>query len=488
MAEKKHKAKEVVPEGKVLAAPTKNFFVTMLTRDIALMDAIMDLIDNCIDGVHREVKKNKSKNPNRYQYKGYYAEIKLSGNEFLLKDNCGGIPLDVAKHYAFRMGRSDEYHDDDKLETLGMYGIGMKRAIFKMGLQADVISWHEKHKFKVHIPENWVSLEEWLFDCNIIKNSDLKGILKQSGTAVRISRLHKEISRQFQDKSGFITDLRKALKNHYGYIIQQGFRITVNGVKIAGIELNILTSDSSEKNQKAIKPYVYSATVDNVDIEVMVGFYRPLATEEEIDNEMEGDFAASESENAGITVLCNDRVVLYCDKTFLTGWGETPVPKYHTQFIAIAGVVHFRSSDPIKLPVTTTKRGLDTSSQVYSISKNKIKEGLKMFTSFTNYWKKPSEERGLLFQSSKKINALQPGQSKSALVKLETTRRNDSGRYQIPTLPKPSQIVDAKMVTITFSREKQKIEEIQDYFFNGKKKSAAEVGGWCFDKIHSQVE
>jgi hypothetical protein len=33
--------------------PTKRFFVSMLTRDIALDDAILDLLDNCLDGVTR---------------------------------------------------------------------------------------------------------------------------------------------------------------------------------------------------------------------------------------------------------------------------------------------------------------------------------------------------------------------------------------------------------------------------------------------------
>ena len=31
--------------------PTKAFFVEMLTRDIGLNDAILDLLDNCLDGV-----------------------------------------------------------------------------------------------------------------------------------------------------------------------------------------------------------------------------------------------------------------------------------------------------------------------------------------------------------------------------------------------------------------------------------------------------
>jgi hypothetical protein len=475
-----------LPDGKVWATPTKSFFVSMLTRDIELMDAIMDLIDNCIDGVHRQLKKNK-KNSHEFLYKGYYAEIKLSEKEFKLKDNCGGIPLDVARQYAFKMGRSEEYHDDDKLETLGMYGIGMKRAIFKMGLKSDVTTWHDKNIFRVTIPEDWSDVPEWMFDYKILKKADLKNLLNESGTVVQITKLHKNISKQFNDDSGFVKDLKIALKNHYGYIIKQGFRISVNGVKIEPIELNILTADPKIKTPKSIKPYVYKSKMDDVDIEIIVGFYRPLASEEEIQQELDGGFAASQSENAGVTILCNDRVVLYCDKTFLTGWGEPPVPKYHTQFIAIAGVVHFRSSTPINLPVTTTKRGLDTSSAIYATAKIKIKEGLRHFTAFTNNWKSPSVERTQLFKSAKKINALKPGQSSSPFIKL-TLKRGDDAKYQIPDLPKPNDAISSRFVTISFSKEKEKVEAIKNYFLDGTRASAAEVGAWCFDKIYSQVE
>ena len=40
-------------EDKVDASPVKSFFVQMLTRDIELSDAILDLLDNCIDGILR---------------------------------------------------------------------------------------------------------------------------------------------------------------------------------------------------------------------------------------------------------------------------------------------------------------------------------------------------------------------------------------------------------------------------------------------------
>lgn len=42
----------------VSARPTKNFFVGMFTRDIELQDAILDLLDNCVDGIQRALYWN----------------------------------------------------------------------------------------------------------------------------------------------------------------------------------------------------------------------------------------------------------------------------------------------------------------------------------------------------------------------------------------------------------------------------------------------
>ena len=39
------------------ASPVKSFFVEMLTRDIELGDAILDLLDNCVDGILRHNEK-----------------------------------------------------------------------------------------------------------------------------------------------------------------------------------------------------------------------------------------------------------------------------------------------------------------------------------------------------------------------------------------------------------------------------------------------
>jgi hypothetical protein len=475
----------ITPKNIVDAEPTKTFFMSMLTRDIALSDAILDLVDNCIDGVHR-TKKDMQEDSGSF-YSDFFCEITIDKNQFTLKDNCGGIPLDVAKNYAFKLGRDNQGSVDKDLETVGMYGIGMKRAIFKIGTEAEVISHHRDDTFKVTIPSNWVGVKGWYFEYSLLKEDEIKDIIKENGTLIKVTNIHPEISSQFGNESVFIKDLSVKIRQHYGYIIQQGFKIILNKEVISSLDLNILTDKGN--NKKAIRPYIYTNKFDDIDVEIIIGFYRPPATQEELDDELVGEYAPSESNNAGITVICNDRIVLYCDKTYTTGWGDTPIPKYHTQFIGITGVVHFKSKNPISLPVTTTKRGLNESSAIYRSIKEKIKDGLKIYTSFTNNWKTPSPERITIFADTVKFNALAPGHTKSNLVSLAPLKNDKDGTalYQIPDLPKPTKI-EKTDVTISFKREKIEVEAIRSYFFDGAKKSAGEIGAWCFDKIYAQVD
>ena len=133
-------------------SPTKEFFVEMLTRDIELNDAILDLLDNCLDGVVRSCA-SKDKLRTADFYASYCANITISPTEFSITDNCGGIPRDTAENYAFRMGRVPTTQTDHP--TIGIYGIGMKRAIFKIGRAATVFTQNLGKKYSVSIPAEW---------------------------------------------------------------------------------------------------------------------------------------------------------------------------------------------------------------------------------------------------------------------------------------------------------------------------------------------
>ena len=459
----------------VVASPSKMFFVEMLTRDIDLKDAILDLLDNCVDGILRQLNDQrreevlKSEKP----YDGYWAKITVNPEEFSIEDNCGGIPREIAINSAFRLGRSlEDLQRDKDIAKVGIYGIGMKRALFKMGRHSKVISQHKDKAYCVEIPPEWLDDDEnWNLELN---DTDMG--LESEGTSITVTDLHQRIADQFDaDSNPFLKDLQKEIANLFAIIIKKGFRVSLNGKEIEPVRLEILfPRDLTQKS--AIPPYAYKATVDHVDIELAVGFYRGLASESELEDEQQ---MPRKTDNAGWTVICNDRVVLHHDKTPITGWGGGDVPKYHTQFIAIAGVVRLSSNDSLKLPLNTTKRGLDTSSPVYWQSLKHMKQGLKKFTDFTNRWNGRESETESYFSSMSPKDATEvpeaiPQEKWSKVRKSEY----DEKRFS-PDLPKPPKD-DAKR-RIVFSRLKEEVEIVGEFFFDDPKAPPAEIGNRCFE-------
>ena len=125
-----HMAAELTTN-KASANPTKTFFVKMITRDILLEDCILDLIDNSVDGAWRSEGSHPMGLAQDADLSKYTISLSLSPDTFTIIDNCGGMTLDDAVNHAFSFGRRvTEEHDE---YSIGVYGIGMKRAIFKLG-------------------------------------------------------------------------------------------------------------------------------------------------------------------------------------------------------------------------------------------------------------------------------------------------------------------------------------------------------------------
>lgn len=461
---------------KATAFPAKRFFVDMLTRDIELQDAILDLLDNCVDGAMR---LNKGRNVNGTRpYAGYEAHLEFDSMSFSVRDNCGGIPRDIAEKYAFRMGRPDTDRDPE-LPTVGVYGIGMKRAIFKIGRAASILSQDsEKSAFEVNIDPSWMDDDD---DWNL-PIVDAECTSKTVGTVIRVSELRDGVSRLMSGESGFFDDLYKGIAAYYGYIIEKGFKVFLNGKEVAPIQVAFMFDQASLEAGQGIAPYIYVNEYDDVSIQLVVGIYRDLPTEQEEEEALTGK---SRTERAGWTIICNDRVVMYADKTRLTGWGEAGVPSYHTQFVSIAGVVVLKSSHPAKLPITTTKRGVDGNSELYLNIKEYMREGLKVFTDFTNKWKRPSAERDELRGRAITTNA----GAIAALVpndRWSTVYRGGGGKRFKPNLPMPKESDPVKQ--IRFSKRLSEIQLVAEYLFDDKQMAVARVGEQCFDDVLRKVK
>jgi hypothetical protein len=455
--------------GTLYGGPTKRFFVSMLTRDIELDDAILDLLDNSVDGALRLVSgKILSSTP----YKGYWANLTIGKGVFQLIDNCGGIP-DNRLDAAFRLGRPQTDLDKD-IPTIGMFGIGMKRAIFKMGREASVKSSSPDGIRRVRYTK------AWLDDDTDGKDEDQKWELaierwppkKEKGVTVDIGELRPETSKTFSDKH-FVEDLKRKVAVHFGYLILRGFIIEINGDVIRPDTLKVYTTAGKGSS---INPYDYVGFISGVRVRVTVGFNRPLPRLEEIDEETE---APRTRERAGISVICNDRVILSNDTTFRTGWGTRTVPKFHNQFMAVGGFISFHSNDASALPVSTTKTGVEMDSEVYDHALTICAAALKIFTGFTNSWK------GRLSETQKFFDAADP---KDAYLNAELSRASkvssDGSHTYKPSLPKPP--ADDRNRRISFVRPKPDVDLLSMYLFNEIVEPSV-VGARCFDQLRAKA-
>lgn len=461
----------------VNAEPTKSFFVNMLTRDIELKDAILDLLDNCIDGVLRQ---QKGKDPVD-AYKNHYAEITIDDQiGFCLSDNCGGIPLTLAKEYAFQFGRRDSDRDAG-IPTVGMYGIGMKRAIFKLGESAEITTQTGQESYTVTIPKDWVTTKLWEFPLKKEETAPFS----EPGTSILIKQLRDPVKTKITTAK-FLEDLEKTISSHYALLIEKGFTVKLNGKSIRPISLELSFVEEEE-----IWPYVYKADIDDVHVRLVVGFRTMPFSEEQ---ELEELKHKSSSDEAGWTVVCNDRVVLHNDKTRATGWGDPPVPNFHTQFINISGVVEFTSPNAENLPLTTTKRGIDANSDIYQYVKRFMKEGLKEFTNHTNRWKQYKDEESELFSNHKTKGAVELADyvlnEKSASVRNPQNKFNSKASVQQtvfkPKLPSPKS--DNRTRKIAFSRDVDDIQKVADFLLEDPSARPTEVGEACFDEFLKEAK
>lgn len=450
---------ELVNRGYVVAEPVKSFFVQMLTRDIPLYDAILDLLDNCVDGIVRSNLNTNSEKP----YQNFYADIEFNAESFTISDNCGGIPSNLME-YAFRLGRPPERQDAPG--SVGVYGIGMKRAIFKIGRDCLLSTQNADHKFEVTIDPEWIGDEtNW----NIpLKQTDR--VERENGTVIYITQLNENISPQFNPENKLFTEeLERLISTHYAFIIEKGFRVTINNVVIEPKPTEILFSDV---DGEGIKPYIFQATMGDVEVYLAVGFTIPIPSTADIENDHEEN--RYRSTDAGWTILCNDRAVVYRDRTELTGWGEAGIPSYHTQFIAISGIVEFKSNNPGSLPTTTTKRGIDSSSRLYLQVKNKMREGMALFTSYTNKWKGSAEDTKRHFSEARPLT-LAELKGRAMALSFNETKTKLEGKQFKPNLPMPARMVSNER-KITYKVPLNEYQKVAEFLLEDEEASGSDVG------------
>lgn len=358
------------------AYPRKHFFLEMFTRDISLEDCILDLIDNSIDGLIRANKIDIStsilKNGNGSQEPRVKPlpkiDVRFAEDSFEITDLCGGIERTYALREVFNFGHAE----GETGGALGVYGIGLKRAIFKIGNFFHMESRTIENGFEVNLDvREWSQkdgkLEDWRIPLEFKTGAKTTG---QTGTKIKITQLRPEVVMRMND--GILEQrLRTIISQTYGLFIGRYVEILVKGTPVEPFQIPIGVSDD-------VRP----AHDEFQDGEVLVRLFASLAAR--------GQNQEWKAETAGWYALCNGRIVVAADKTELTGWGSGPLPQFHGgKFRGFVGVAFFQSSNSLALPWTTTKRGLNRESPVYQNARNRMRGVARPIITFLDSMYKP---------------------------------------------------------------------------------------------------
>lgn len=355
------------------AGAEKRFFIEMLTKDIELLPAIVDLVDNSVDGA-RDLHPDGN-------LTGQFVRITTADGSFSITDNSGGIDVDVARHYAFRFGRSKDFTGVKR--SVGQFGVGMKRAIFKIGSKFSVQSVHRGtegegsgSRFSMNVDvEAWAKRRnDWTFAFDTVEEGINISDGEVAGTTLVVSPVHASVSDDFADPA-VLQLLRTELRVRHQQSIQSGLEIFVDG------DVPLTASRPALQSSDVVQPVVKTFTVPAdgeggiVEVSLYAGTVAPPRRERESDADEDQAENFQDPGDAGWYLFCNDRLLLAADRSSVTGWGN-PAAAYHPQYRLFRGFVYLSADDASLLPWNTTKTAVDRDSSVFRAVQSQMKVAL----------------------------------------------------------------------------------------------------------------
>lgn len=425
--------------------PTKNFFLSVLVKDVLIEDAILDLIDNSVDGARR-VSSTKRK------YNGRHVLINISKDQFEIVDNCGGISIETAQKYAFRFGRDKDFKALIQ-GAIGEFGVGMKRALFKMGECIRIESRTKTEHFVVNIDvSKWLKSVNWDFEFEI--KETVKNDVDSCGTKITVNKLYPGISEEFSSEV-FLNRLILLIEDKQVENIESGLKILVNNKETQA------TAFTLKSSSKELRP---------IFIEKRIPAQDSRGRRASISVRIYAGTADSDPDRAGWYVSCNGRTIIAADKSERTGWDVKDtrgrVPAYHNQYSKFRGYVFFESENANVLPWNTTKTGVDTDNHIYRSIKQEM---IGCMVSVFGFLKALDNEKETTSKS------LTTAYANAPVIKLhQITRKSSSFTWKASR----KQEVIERLRWIKYQKREDEVERVMELL---EVDSTEEVGSRTFD-------
>lgn len=458
------------------AQPTKDLFISILVRDVTIRDAIGDLVDNSVDGA---LKLRPDRN-----YEGLRIEIELDpqNDVFRIVDNCGGISVDVARNYAFCFGRPEGAEDTG--HSVGVFGIGMKRALFRLGnkfmvksiaqnssftMEVDVKKWREgadqsssEELVTSHQEDaSKDDMQNWRFRFKEYEEDlEVDYPEEERGTTITVTALHDDVRDAF-DSDTEKGELISELQREHLFNLDRGISIKVNSTHLEAKQLKLLASDD-------FKTAYWEDQSGPVKVKIYAGI-----------SEKDGT-------NGGWYVFCNDRLILGPDQTKETGWGvksPTRIPEYHSQFYQFRGYTFLEANNPRELPWNTAKTGMNMDSPVYRAV---LQQMIALMRTVIDFLNQLHDEAGHFNRERINEKPLETAVENAELVPLKTVRTSPEHlNHEVFVAPEPAKPPKPSPteVWIRYSVSTAKFHLVKEYLDVDK---PGEIGQITFDYFYAR--
>jgi len=424
------------------ASPTKDFFIRMLVMDVPLIKVIPDLVDNCVDGARR-IRADED-------FTDLWVRIEVNESRFRIADNCGGISVELAREYAFRFGRDKDMPAELQVpHSTGRFGIGMKRALFKMGRKFRIESTTKRTHFVIEEDvDRWEEKEEdkWSFEFKEMdENLPESPPPDKRRTIIEVTSLYESVAEDFA-LDNFQSRLKGDLEARQRDSIDKGLAITLNGIPLRLRVLELLQSDALTPGYQELS--FQPEGRPEVHVQVYAGISKSVPAD------------------CGWHVFCNGRLILEADKARTTGWGDGN-PSYHPQYNRFRGFAFFDSDDVTLLPWKTTKDGVDTDSPLFRRARLKMIEMMRPVIDFLNQL---DAEKDLPDDSESPLEAAVDAARLVELAEVEAAPTFVA--RPIPAPPKPA------ITRISYFKPKDQVERAKEVL---EVRSNRELGEFTFD-------
>jgi hypothetical protein len=327
------------------AIPSKRLYLSIIA-DYDLKRSICELVDNGLDVWARGGKT-----------KEITIKISLDKRQQIIKveDNAGGLPKSELV-YIVGPGQTGTDPTD---ETIGMFGVGTKRAVVALAQDIKIRTRHRgEETYQVEYDDDWLQNESWELPLYEVDQ------ITKGTTIVELQKLRIEVSDDAVDQ------LKDHLKAAYAKFLQnEQVRLEVNGERLQPKFFENWAFPPKYSPRK------YTGTLNTEDsyavrIEAIAGLSRE---------------SSPASGEYGVYFYCNDRLIVRALKTievgFVRGLAGLPHPK-----VSLTRVLVFLNGDARAMPWNSSKSDISTKHEVFLALQQWLVQVVKDYASLSRIW------------------------------------------------------------------------------------------------------